>query len=122
MTPDQYRREGAEEMREAAVAAVRESLKAPGTIYRETALHLCASAIRAIDVDEVLAGLRPRCAECDCEDGNCTWIKAGPALGAADEIDRLRAEVERLREKISNLQDKWYLGDLQQSDFHNALM
>ena len=35
---------------------------------------------------------------------------------------RARAEIERLREKISNLQDKWYLGDLQQSDFHNALM
>ena len=38
-----------------------------------------ADAIRAIDVDEVLAGLRTRCAECDCGDGDCTWIASGPA-------------------------------------------
>ena len=41
-------------------------------------LYISHDAIRAIDVDEVLAGLRPRCAECDCDDGNRTWIASGP--------------------------------------------
>lgn len=54
MTPDQYRREGAEEMREAIalqfVGHVRENV-------RRTPLP--TDAIRAIDVDEVLAGMPP---------------------------------------------------------------
>ena len=92
MTPDQYRREGAEAMRQRASQILDH--------YDEYDRQLCCDGqmcgcqgstvhqmiqyfIRAIDVDEVLSGLRPRCAECDCEDGNCTWIKAGPA----DECD-----------------------------------
>ena len=70
MTPDQYRREGAEAMREAAADMIENKCSFMSQ-------HGMAQAIRAIDVDEVLAGLRPRCAECDCEDGNCTWIKSG---------------------------------------------
>ena len=79
--PDQYRREGAEAMRkEALYQCVRVPAELPGSprMAFELGLYSCESAIRAIDVDDVLAGLRPRCAECDCEDGNCTWIKAGP--------------------------------------------
>ena len=39
--------------------------------------------VGAIDPAEVLAKVGPRCAECDCDDGNCTWIASGPA----DECD-----------------------------------
>ena len=94
MTPGQYRREGAEAMRKAAAdhcwskrdlladAEKRQiDVGLSGRDYygRRLEAELLSRAIRAIDVDEVLAGLQPRCAECDCEDGNCTWIKAGPA-------------------------------------------
>ena len=57
-----------------------------------------AAAIRAIDVDEVLAGLRPRCAECDCEDGKCTWIKAGPA---PDVVEPLVEAMKHLHDIIN---------------------
>ena len=98
MTPDQYRREGAEAMQKAAAdhcwskrdlladAEKRQiDVGLSGRDYygRRLEAELLSRAIRAIDVDEVLACLRPRCAECDCEDGNCTLIKAGPA----DECD-----------------------------------
>jgi hypothetical protein len=68
MTADQYRREGAEAMRKAALyQCVRVPAELPGSprMAFELGLYSCESAIRAIDVDEVLAGLRPRCAECD---------------------------------------------------------
>ena len=96
MTPDQYRREGAEAMRKAALyQCVRVPAELPGSprMAFELGLYSCESAIRAIDVDEVLAGLRPRCAECDCEDGNCTWIKDGPASTLDPNADVL-AKVE----------------------------
>ena len=77
MTPDQYRREGAEAMRETCIGAVSVTVShIVGTPYSAGG-RAFTNAIRAIDVDEVVAGMPPRCAECDCEDGNCTWIKAG---------------------------------------------
>ena len=63
MTPDQYRREGAEAMREAAAEACADyPITAPDetewTLYDEQLAHSQA-CIRAIDVDEVLARLSP---------------------------------------------------------------
>ena len=80
MTPDQYRREGAEAMQEAAALAAedRTPSKHGGALASHVTGMLIQNAIRAIDPAEVLAEMRPRCAECDCEDGKCTWIKAGP--------------------------------------------
>ena len=74
MTPDQYRREGAEAMRMAAADMIEDECSFMSQ-------HGMAQAIRAIDPAEVLAGLRTRCAECDCGDGDCTWIASGPAEG-----------------------------------------
>lgn len=89
MTPDQYRREGAEAMRKAALEACEDyaperniDFPTDPFIAQITQVTHSMDRIRAIAVDEVLAGMRPRCAECDCEDGNCTWIKAGPAPDA----------------------------------------
>ena len=62
MTPDQYRREGAEAMRKAALyQCVRVPAELPGSprMAFELGLYSCESAIRAIDVDEVLAGMPP---------------------------------------------------------------
>lgn len=61
--PDQYRREGAEAMRKAAAEACADyPLIAPDetewTLYDEQISHSQAR-IRAIDVDEVLAGMPP---------------------------------------------------------------
>ena len=63
MTPDQYRREGAEAMREAAAEACADyPITAPDetewTLYDEQLAHSQA-CIRAIDVDELLAGMPP---------------------------------------------------------------
>lgn len=55
MTPDQYRREGAEAMREAAATAVYESVIASGIMHRSTSAQRFADAIRAIDPAEVMA-------------------------------------------------------------------
>ena len=60
--PDQYRREGAEAMRKAALyQCVRVPAELPGSprMAFELGLYSCESAIRAIDVDEVLAGMPP---------------------------------------------------------------
>ena len=57
-SPDQYRREGAEAMGVAAADMIEEECSFMSQ-------HGMAQAIRAIDVDDVLARLRPRCAECD---------------------------------------------------------
>ena len=60
MTPDQYRREGAEAMRKAALyQCVRVPAELPGSprMAFELGLYSCESAIRAIDVDDVLAGM-----------------------------------------------------------------
>ena len=52
MTPDQYRREGAEAMRKAAADMIEDDCSFMSQ-------HGMAQAILAIDVDEVLAGLSP---------------------------------------------------------------
>ena len=83
MTPDQYRREGAEAMREVAAEVCADyPLIAPDetewTLYDEQIAHSQA-CIRAIDVDEVLAGLRPRCDECDEGILPCPFC-GGPAV------------------------------------------
>ena len=100
--PDQYRREGAEAMRQRAAQILDH--------YDEYDRQLCCDGqmcgcqgstvhqmiqyfIRAIDVDDVLADTPPRCAECDCEDGNCTWIKASPA---PDAVEQLVSNADRL--------------------------
>ena len=59
MTPDQYRREGAEAMRETCIGAV-SATASPivGTPYSAGG-RAFANAVRAIDVDEVLSGLSP---------------------------------------------------------------
>ena len=62
LTPDQYRREGAEAMRKAALyQCVRVPAELPGSprMAFELGLYSCESAIRALDVDEVLAWLPP---------------------------------------------------------------
>lgn len=97
MTPDQYRREGAEAMREAALNIIRLDDEAK----RISSIMM---GIRAIDVDAVLAGLKPRCAECDCEGGNCTWIKAGPdAPARLVEADKPRAWVDVMGERVRQI-------------------
>ena len=59
MTPDQYRREGAEAMRAACAHAVNATASPiVGTPYSAGG-RAFADAIRAIDVDEVLAKLGP---------------------------------------------------------------
>ena len=57
MTPDQYRREGAEAMQEAAAKAAedRTPSKHVGALAAHVAGTAIQKAIRAIDVDEVLA-------------------------------------------------------------------
>ena len=45
----------------------------------DEATRACAAAIRAIDVDEVLAGMRPRCDECDEGILPCPFC-GGPAV------------------------------------------
>lgn len=89
MTPDQYRREGAEAMREAVVSLMQRLIKPrqvdisregmqlaaqgrPNVKYALRRMDLdarmsCRDLIQSIDVDEVLAGLRPQCDECDDE-------------------------------------------------------
>ena len=60
LTPDQYRREGAEAMKKAALyQCARSPAELPNSprMAFELGLYSCESAIRAIDVDEVLAGL-----------------------------------------------------------------
>ena len=81
MTPDQYRREGAEAMQKAVVSLLQDLIKArQADISREgmklatqgrpsvkyalrrkdiDARMSCRDSIRAIDVDEVLAGMPP---------------------------------------------------------------
>ena len=55
MTPDQYRREGAEAMRETCIGAVSVTVSPiVGTPYSAGG-RAFTNAIRAIDVDEVLA-------------------------------------------------------------------
>ena len=70
MTPDQYRREGAEAMQEAALEACEDyapernvDFPTDPFIAQITQVTHSMDRIRAIDVDEVLAGLRPRCDE-----------------------------------------------------------
>ena len=59
MTHDQYRREGAEAMRETCIGAVNATASPiVGTPYSAGG-RAFADAIRAIDVDEVLAGMPP---------------------------------------------------------------
>ena len=59
MTPDQYRREGAEAMRASCVHAVNATASPiVGTPYSAGG-RAFSDAIRAIDVDEVLARLSP---------------------------------------------------------------
>lgn len=106
MTPDQYRREGAEAMQKAAAEACEDyaperhvDFPTDPFIAQTAQINHSADRIRAIDVDEVLSGMRPRCAECDCEDVNCTWIKAGPA---PDAVARLREALTKI-----NVGDGW---------------
>ena len=82
MTPDQYRREGFRLGIEAAANEWQHVKVESGRAM--VALLAYEARIRAIDVDEALADTRPRCAECDCEDGNCTWIKTD-----SDPVERL---------------------------------
>ena len=57
MTPDQYRREGAEAMRETCIGAVSVTVSPiVGTPYSAGG-RAFANAVRAIDVDEVLSGI-----------------------------------------------------------------
>ena len=59
MTPDQYRREGAEAMRETCIGAVSVTVSPiVGTPYSAGG-RAFATAVRAIDVDDVLAGMPP---------------------------------------------------------------
>ena len=53
-------------------ASMKAQLAAKGMVL------LAIQEISAIDPAEVLARLRPRCAECDCDDGNCSWIVSAP--------------------------------------------
>ena len=61
MTPEQYRREGAEAMQDAALKSAedRTPSKHGGALAAHVAGTAIQKAIRAIDVDEVLAGLHP---------------------------------------------------------------
>ena len=76
MTPDQYRREGFRTGIEAAVHQVKSMRATDGVLHKQTqnliVTALNITAIRAIDVDEVLAGL--------------------PAPDAARELDHLRGQ------------------------------
>lgn len=98
MTPDQYRREGFQAGIEAAMEACRNTIKnydvmEPGkpdhyasrkTQYAaKSMVRQAIQEISAIDVDEVLAGLQPRCAECD--DG----ILPCPFCGSPAEITEI---------------------------------
>lgn len=100
MTPDQYRREGAEAMRKTCVQAV-----IYGTPYSAGGKAF-ADAIRAIDVDAVLAGLPPItggqsvievCPICD-------GAASAPAAGTRDAV------LEEAAKALESIAENWDCG------------
>lgn len=112
--------QGAEAMREAAATAVYESVIASDIMHRWTSAQLCADAIRAIPVAEVLAKVGDdRCAKCGHPRNDHPlrhqFVSKGNAPSA--NIPALCAEIERLRAaldavSVASGDDFWNCGGI----------